>query len=119
MFTDSRGFLVCDTASGEWVAPGDSCAHDSAMSDLSITFTSAELAELRKWVRLAYGAEQQDPALVAKIERAYQHSRAPAHPPELSAAGSMPFWCVVRADSPESRAEVQHWTAHRVDPQES
>jgi hypothetical protein len=85
-------------------------------SDVSITFTTAELAELEQWRRLALGAEKQDPALAAKIGTAYGHSQAPAHPPELTEAGSVPFWCVVRSDSPGSPAEVQHWTAQRIDP---
>ncbi len=85
------------------------------MSDVSITFTSAELAELQRWLsQTAYGAEQLDPTLAATIGRAYRHSRDPAHPPELSEAGSVPSWCVVRADSPDGPAEVQHWTAQRI-----
>ena len=88
--------------------------------DVSITFTPAELAELLQWVRLAHGAgPTRNPWLVRKIDQAREHSQAPAHPPELSAGGDVPFWCVVRSDSPDGPAEVQHWTAQRIDPRET
>jgi hypothetical protein len=97
------------------VAPGDSCAHDSGVSDVSITFTSAELAELRQWTRLL-AADKADPTLVGMIQRAYKHSQDPQHPPELSETGDVTVWCVVRSDSPDGPAEVQHWAVQRVDP---
>jgi hypothetical protein len=86
------------------------------MPDVSITFTPAELAELQQWVRHAQGpGGPPNRRLYGMIELAREHAQDPGHPPELSAAGSVPVWCVVRSDSPESSAEVQHWTAQRID----
>jgi hypothetical protein len=91
------------------------------MDDVSITFTSGELAELQRWLRgPAYGAHELDPTLVNKIGKADGHSQNPAHPPELTAAEAEPFWCMVRADSPDGPVEVQHWSgAYRRDQPES
>ena len=81
------------------------------MDDVSITFTGAELAKLRHWTGLL-SADQADPTLVGKIIRAHKHSQEPEHPPELTAAETEPFWCMVRADSQDGRGEVQHWSGH-------
>ena len=81
------------------------------MPDVSITFTSTELAELLQWVRHAQGpGGPPNRRLYGMIELARKHSQEPAHPGE-------PAWCVVRSDSPGQPAGVKHWTGIQVKPE--
>jgi hypothetical protein len=88
------------------------------MPDVSITFTSAELAELLQWIRHGTGpGGPPNRRLYGMIELARKHSQNPAHPPALSETGDVTVWCVVRPDSPGQQAEVQHWTGLQVRPE--